>query len=161
MATYLFGLFSYPCLDSLGTLTAKRLEHSPGHALDMQTRDAVRREALWFQVHEDQASASIHSKGGDPVRSRLPEVSCAALRSFPRALSVGALLVNERTAAPHEHVSALVLFTCHTKKSKLTRLPDASPRSRGFRSTCSPTCNVRRATLMWEHGYTGHRPPRV
>lgn len=59
------------------------------------------------------------------MRSRLPEVSCAALRSFPRALSVGALLVNERTAAPHEHVSALVLFTCHTKKSKLTRLPDA------------------------------------
>ena len=65
LAIYLFGLFSYPCLDSLGRLTAKRLEHSPGHALDMQTRDAVRREALWFQVHEDQASASIHSKGGD------------------------------------------------------------------------------------------------
>ena len=72
----------------------------------------------------DQASASVHSKGGQLVKSRFPKIAYVALKSsFPRALSVGAFLVNERTVVPHEHVLVLFLFTFHTRKEKQAHIP--------------------------------------
>ena len=85
---------------------------------------ALSRHPQHGRAAADQASASVHSKGGQLVKSRFPKIAYVALKSsFPRALSVGAFLVNERTVVPHEHVVVLFLFTFHTRKEKQAHIP--------------------------------------